>query len=75
MTVGVTAPFFLTKLQMPYIATGASIVDISSSRDRMSQPQTESYTAAKGGIAALTHAMAISLAGKARVKQHLSRMD
>ena len=33
----------------------------------MSQPQTESYTAAKGGIAALTHAMAVSLAGKARV--------
>lgn len=33
----------------------------------MSQPQTESYTAAKGGIAALTHALAVSLAGKARV--------
>ena len=35
--------------------------------DRMSQPQTESYTAAKGGIAALTHALAVSLAGKVRV--------
>ena len=34
---------------------------------RMSQPQTESYTAAKGGIAALTHALAVSLAGKVRV--------
>ena len=33
----------------------------------MSQPQTESYTAAKGGIAALTHAMAVSLSGKVRV--------
>ena len=33
----------------------------------MSQPQTESYTAAKGGIYALTHALAVSLAGKARV--------
>jgi NAD(P)-dependent dehydrogenase (short-subunit alcohol dehydrogenase family) len=33
----------------------------------MSQPQTESYTAAKGGIAALTHALAASLAGCARV--------
>ena len=32
------------------IAAGASIVNISSSRDRMSQPQTESYTAAKGGM-------------------------
>ena len=33
----------------------------------MSQPQTESYTAAKGGIAALTHALAVTLGGKARV--------
>ena len=33
----------------------------------MSQPETESYTAAKGGISALTHAMAVSLAGKVRV--------
>ena len=67
LAVGVTAPFYLTKLLMPHFAPGASVVNIASSRDRMSQPQTESYTAAKGGIAALTHAMAVSLAGKARV--------
>ena len=67
LKVGVTAPFYLTKLFAPYFTEGASIVNISSSRDRMSQPQTESYTAAKGGISALTHAMAVSLAGKARV--------
>jgi len=67
LRVGVTAPFYLTKLFAPYLAPGASIVNISSSRDRMSQPQTESYTAAKGGISALTHALAVSLAGKARV--------
>ena len=67
MRVGVTAPFYLSKLLMPHFAEGASVVNISSSRDRMSQPETESYTAAKGGIAALTHAMAVSLAGKARV--------
>ena len=67
LAVGVTAPFYLTKLLMPRFAPGASVINISSSRDRMSQPQTESYTAAKGGIAALTHAMAVSLAGKARV--------
>ena len=65
--VGVTAPFYLTKLFMPYFALGASIINISSSRDRMSQPETESYTAAKGGISALTHALAVSLAGKVRV--------
>ena len=67
LAIGVTAPFYLTKLLMPRFAPGASVVNLSSSRDRMSQPQTESYTAAKGGIAALTHALAVSLAGKARV--------
>ena len=67
LRVGVTAPFYLAKLFAPHFAPGAAIVNISSSRDRMSQPQTESYTAAKGGISALTHALAVSLAGKARV--------
>lgn len=67
LSVGVTAPFYLVKLLKDHLTEGASIVNISSSRDRMSQPQTESYTAAKGGIAALTHALAVSLAGKARV--------
>ena len=67
LKVGVTAPFYLVKLFAGHLAPGASIVNLSSSRDRMSQPQSESYTAAKGGIAALTHALAVSLAGKARV--------
>lgn len=67
LKVGITAPFYLTKLFLPYFAPDAAIVNISSSRDRMSQPQTESYTAAKGGIAALTHSLAVSLAGKVRV--------
>ena len=67
LSVGITAPFYLVKLFKEHLAEGASIINISSSRDRMSQPQTESYTAAKGGIAALTHALAVSLSGKARV--------
>ena len=67
LNVGVTAAFYLTKLFMPYFTKGASVINISSSRDRMSQPQTESYTAAKGGISALTHALAVSLSGKVRV--------
>lgn len=67
LKVGVTAPFYLAKLFAPHFTPGASIVNISSSRDRMSQPGTESYTAAKGGISALTHALAVSLAGKVRV--------
>ena len=67
LAVGVTAPFYLSKLFLPHFRDGGSIINISSSRDRMSQPQTESYTAAKGGIAALTHALSVSLAGKVRV--------
>lgn len=67
LRVGITAPFFLTQLFLPHFNTPASIVNISSTRHLMSQPDTESYTAAKGGITALTHAMAVTLAGKARV--------
>ena len=67
LSVVVTAPFYLSKLFAPHFAPGGVIINISSSRDRMSQPQTESYTAAKGGIAALTHALAVSLAGRVRV--------
>ena len=67
LRVGVSAPFYLSKLFAPYFAPGAAIVNISSSRDRMSQPQTESYTAAKGGISALTHGLPVTLAGKVRV--------
>ena len=67
MAVGVTAPFYLSKLFAPHFSDGASIINISSSRDRMSQPQSESYTAAKGGISALTHSLAVSFAGRVRV--------
>lgn len=65
--VGVAAPFYLSKLFKPHFAPGASIINISSTRYSMSQPQTESYTAAKGGIAALTHSLAISLGPRVRV--------
>ena len=67
LRVGVSAAFLLTQLFLPYFAPGASIINISSSRDRMSQPQSESYAAAKGAISALTHALAVSLGGKVRV--------
>ena len=67
LRVGITAPFYLTQLFKDHFNPGASIVNISSSRHLMSQADTESYTAAKGGISALTHALAVSLAGKVRV--------
>jgi len=67
LQVGVSAPYNLTCLFLPYFSQGAAIVNISSTRAFMSQPDTESYTAAKGGISALTHALAVSLAGRVRV--------
>ena len=67
LRVGVSAAFLLTQQFLQYFTSGASIINISSSRDRMSQPQSESYAAAKGGISALTHALAVSLGGKVRV--------
>ncbi|MGI5900003.1 MAG: SDR family oxidoreductase [Christensenellales bacterium] len=67
LRVGVLAPYMLTKLFMPRFLPGASVLNISSTRAFMSQRDTESYSAAKGGISALTHAMAASLAGKVRV--------
>jgi len=67
LRVGITAPFYLASLFNKHFLVGSSIINISSSRDRQSQPNSESYTAAKGGIAALTHALAMSLAGRVRV--------
>lgn len=67
LRIGVTAPYWLVQRLLPIFAPGASIVNMTSTRAFQSQADTESYTAAKGGIAALTHAMAISLAGRVRV--------
>ena len=53
--------------QYDLLVNGASIVNIASTRALQSQADTESYSAAKGGILALTHAMSVSLAGHARV--------
>ena len=67
LALGVTAPYQLTSLFLPVFTADASVVNIASSRGFMSQKDTESYSAAKGGILSLTHALSISLAGKARV--------
>ena len=67
--VGVTAPYYLTSLLLKndMLSANASIVNIASTRAFQSQQDTESYSAAKGGIVALTHAMAVSLSRRARV--------
>ena len=67
--VGETAPYYLTSLllQNNLLALNCAILNIASTRAFQSQPDTESYTSAKGGIVALTHSMAVSLMGIARV--------
>lgn len=67
LSLGVTTAYMLCSLLMPIMRKGASVVNIASTRAFMSQPDTESYTAAKGGISALTHALAVSLASRVRV--------
>ncbi|MGM9946628.1 SDR family oxidoreductase [Floccifex sp.] len=67
LKVGITAPFYLSKLFKDYFNEKGSIINISSTREKMSMPQSESYAAAKGGISSLTHALAVSLQGKVRV--------
>ena len=66
LKVGVAAPYYLTQRFLPYFNSGGCVVNLSSTRAVQSQENTESYTAAKGGITALTHAMAVSLAGRVR---------
>jgi len=67
--VGVTSPYYLTSLlvQGGLLADGGAVVNIASTRAMQSQRDTEAYSAAKGGLLALTHAMAASLAGRVRV--------
>ncbi len=67
LTVGVVAPYYLAREFQDSFSIGGSIVNISSTRKSQSQKSTESYSATKGGIASLTHALSVSLAGKVRV--------
>lgn len=67
LKIGITAPYLLTALLLDSFTAQASIVNIASTRGTMSQSNTESYSAAKGGLLALTHALSIRLAGRARV--------
>ncbi len=67
LNVGVSAPYYLSQQLLNYFSENASIINISSTRAIMSQKNTESYTAAKGAISALTHALCVSLSRKVRV--------
>jgi NAD(P)-dependent dehydrogenase (short-subunit alcohol dehydrogenase family) len=63
-----TATFLLARAaEKPLRKARGAIVTIASTRASMSEPGTESYAATKGGIVALTHALAISLGPDVRV--------
>lgn len=66
--VNLTGPFLCSKYFESFLRTNHGvIINIASTRALMSEPNTEAYTASKGGIVALTHALAASLAPEVRV--------
>lgn len=68
-----TAAFLCSRAALPLLrrevgdSGDAAIVNVSSTRALMSEPETFAYAAAKGGLDALTHAMAVSLGPAIRV--------
>lgn len=68
LAINLTGPLLLAKHCAPYLrAHGGAIVNIASTRTRQSEPDTEAYAASKGGLVALTHALAVSLGPDIRV--------
>ncbi|HTA16427.1 MAG TPA: SDR family oxidoreductase [bacterium] len=59
--VNLRAPFFLTQQLLPRLKPGAAVVNVASTRALMSEAGGEAYGASKGGLLALTHALAVSL--------------
>jgi NAD(P)-dependent dehydrogenase (short-subunit alcohol dehydrogenase family) len=66
--VNLTGAFLCARHAAPHLrASGGAIVNIASTRALQSEPDTEAYSASKGGLVALTHALAMSLAPAVRV--------
>ena len=68
LKTNLTAPFLLTRELAPLLRKGLGrVINLTSTRAHMSEPNTESYSASKGGLLALTHAMAVSLGPEIKV--------
>lgn len=68
LDVDLTGPFLLAKHSAEHLKRSrGAIVNIASTRALQSEPNCEAYAAAKGGLVALTHALAVSLTGRVRV--------
>jgi NAD(P)-dependent dehydrogenase (short-subunit alcohol dehydrogenase family) len=63
-----TGGFLMTRGAVPLLrGRGGAIIFIASTRAFQSEPETEAYAAAKGGLVALTHALAVSLGPDIRI--------
>lgn len=62
LAVNLRGPYMVARAAIPHMPPGSAIVNIASTRALMSEPNTEPYAASKGGLLALTHALAVSLA-------------
>jgi NAD(P)-dependent dehydrogenase (short-subunit alcohol dehydrogenase family) len=68
LRANLTGAFLMAKHAVPHLrAARGAIVNIASTRALQSEPHTEAYSASKGGLVALTHALAISLGPHIRV--------
>ena len=68
LAINLTGVFLCTKHSVTYLRKAkGTIINIASTRALMSEPNTEAYSASKGGVLALTHALAISLGPDIRV--------
>ncbi len=68
LATNLTSTFLLVRAAAPLLrAARGAVVTIASTRAHMSEPDTESYAASKGGLLALTHALAVSLGPEIRV--------
>jgi NAD(P)-dependent dehydrogenase (short-subunit alcohol dehydrogenase family) len=67
LATNLSGMFYCTKFAQPFLSRPSAIVNIASTRALMSEPHGEAYGAAKGGVVALTHALAVSLGPGTRV--------
>lgn len=66
--INLTGTFLMAKHAAPELRkTKGSIINIASTRAQMSEPDSEAYASSKGGVVALTHALAVSLGPDVRV--------
>jgi NAD(P)-dependent dehydrogenase (short-subunit alcohol dehydrogenase family) len=68
LDVNLTGPMRMVRAAVPHLrAARGAVVNIASTRAVQSEPHTEAYAASKGGLVALTHALAVSLGPEVRV--------